>query len=104
MSAARRFALVLTLALATVAMSASPGLAQLGAPNPSGGTSLRQTTEEGTGSVGLSDYLSSGLSIDLGLRSWLNSYAVSRFFVPAATRPVSGRTLTAAAPRRVWGR
>ena len=104
MSAARRSALVLILALATLAVSATSTLAQVGTPNPSGGISLRQTTEEGTGSVGLSDYLSSGLSIDLGLRSWLNSYAVSRFFVPAATRPVSGRTLTAAAQRRVWGR
>lgn len=104
MSAARRFALVLILALVTIAMSAASVLAQGGSPNPSGGISLRQTTEEGTGSVGLSDYLSSGLSIDLGLRGWLNSYAVSRYFVPAATRPVSGRKLTAAVPRRVWGR
>lgn len=101
MSAARRFALILTLALVTLAMSAASVLAQGSAPNPAGGTRLRAATEEGTGSVVLRDYLSAGFSIDLGLRGWLNSYAVSRYFVP---RPVSGRALSAATPRRVWGR
>jgi hypothetical protein len=101
MSAARRFALVLILALVTLAMSATSTLAQVGTPNPAGGTSLRPATEEGNGSVVLSDYLSAGFRIDLGLRGWLNSYAVSRYFVP---RPVSGRALSAATPRRVWGR
>lgn len=101
MSAARRSALILILALVTLAMSAASVLAQGSAPNPAGGTSLRRTTEEGTGSVVLSNYLSAGFSIDLGLRGWLSSYAVSRYFGP---RSISGRTLTAAWARRVWGR
>ena len=99
MSAAKRFALILILALTTIAVSAAS--AQVNPGNPSGGTSLRQTTEEGTGSVVLRDYLSAGFSLGSGLRGWLTSYALSRYFVP---RPVSGRALTAAAPRRVWGR
>jgi hypothetical protein len=104
MSVTRRFALVLIVAVATVALSAASVLAQGGSPNPSGGTRLTGTINEGTGSVSIGGYLAKGLSIDLGLRAWASSYFVSRYFVPAGTRPVSGRALTAYVPRRVWGR
>ena len=104
MSAARRFALILTLALATVALGAASVHAQATPTNPSGGTSLRQTIEEGTGSGGLADFLSRGLSFDLGLRSWISSIAVSRSLGSAAARPIAGRTLSAVLTRPVWRR
>jgi hypothetical protein len=104
MSAVRRLALVLIFALATAALGAASALAQVGTPNPGGGTCLRPTIEEGSGPVGLSRFLSSGFTIDLGLRSWINSYAVSRLVAPRASRPAADHTLTAAMPRRSWSR
>ena len=104
MSAARRFALVLTVALATAALGAASAHAQACPGNPSGGTSLRQTIEEGSGSVGFTAYLSRGLSFDGGLRSWISSIAVSRSIGSAAARPVAGRTLSAVLTRPVWRR
>lgn len=105
MSATRRFTLVFTLALAIIVMSAAAALAQGGSPNPSGGThGCRQVLVEGAGSIGLVDYLSKGLALDLGLRGWFDGHAMSRYVVPAANRRVSGRTLTAVAPRRIWER
>ena len=104
MSVTRRTALVLILAVATLTLCAASVFAQGSSPNPSGGTRCRPIIEEGTGSVSLGGYLSRGFSIDLGLRAWLTNYAVSRFYAPAATHPVSGRTLTAAVQRRVWAR
>jgi hypothetical protein len=104
MSAARSSALVLVLVFATLAMSAASVLAQVSSPNPSGGTSLRPSTEEGAAPIGIGDYLSAGFSIDLGLRGWLISHTVSRRLVPTGTHLPFGRTLTAVAPRRLWGR
>jgi hypothetical protein len=104
MSAARRLVLVITIATLTLALSAASVLAQGGAPNPSGGTSLRPTIEDGTGSVALGRFLSSGYTIDLAARGWITNYAASRFTVPTASRPVAGRTLAAAMPRKVWER
>ncbi len=102
MTAARKSALVLTLAAACLVLGSASALAQICPTNPSGGTSLRQTREEGSGTVRLTDYLSRGLSIDHGVRGWLSSYAVSRFVVPAASRPVSRWTLPALVQRWVW--
>lgn len=104
MSVTRRVALVLTVAAAVLTLSAASVLAQGGSPNPSGGTRLCPSTGEGTGSTSLAGYLAKGFSIDLGLRAWVNSYTVSRFFTPATTRRVSSRTLSAYGPRPVWGR
>jgi len=105
MSATRRLALVLTLVLVTVAMTAAAALAQGGSPNPSGGTSgCLPGLEERVGSIDFGDFLPRGFSIDLGARSWLNGFAISRYVVLAASRRVSERTLTAVAPRRVWAR
>src|SRR5882762_7474658 len=70
MSTTRRLALVLTLALATVIMTAAAALAQGGSPNPSGGTSsCRPGFEEGIGSIDLVSFLPRGFSIDLGAHS-----------------------------------
>jgi hypothetical protein len=104
MSAARRFTFVLALALAILGMSAASALAQVGSPNPSGGTSLRPATGEGPDLIGIGDYLSAGFSIDLGLRGWLISRAVSQHVVPTGNHLGFARTLTAVAPRRLWGR
>jgi hypothetical protein len=101
MSAGRRFAIVLVLALALPLLSATSVLAQGGSPNPSGGTRLCPSTQEGRGSVALGQFISKGLPLDLGLRAWLSSYTVSRI-VSAASRPATGRTMTATAPRKVW--
>lgn len=103
MSATRRVALVVTLALVTVVLSAAAALAQGGSPNPSGGTSCRLSYEERGGSIGLTSFFNRGLSFDLGLQSWLNGFAVTRFVAPPVGRG-SGRTPAAVTPRRVWGR
>jgi hypothetical protein len=105
MSRSRKLALVFTLALATIAMTAAAALAQGGSPNPSGGTTIcRPAVEEGPGSAGLGGYLPKGFVIDLGVRSWLNAFAPSRYAVPTARHPVNHPALSAVAPRRVWSR
>lgn len=104
MSAARRFALVFILALTTVALSAASVMAQTNGGNPSGGTSLRQTLEEGSSPSPTTDPVSFDLSFDYAFPGWLSSYLVTRSYVRAATRPVSSLTWKAMVQRRVWGR
>lgn len=104
MSATRRLALVLTLALATVVVSATAVLAQGGAPNPSGGTSsYNPGLDGGLTPISLGDYMPRGFSIDL-TRSWVSTFAASRYVALAANHRLSVRTLAAVAPRRTWAR
>lgn len=103
MSAAKRVALVISIALLTLALSAAAVLAQGSAPNPSGGTSIHPPVEDSTGPIGLGRFLSSGFTLDLRARGWLIGYAASRFTVSAA-RPAAGPAVTAVMPRKIWGR
>ena len=98
MFAAKRFTLVLAVALVTLALSAASVLAQAGAPNPSGGTGLRRTVEEGTGTLSPTDFLSGGVSVDLGLRSWLGGFA------PFRSRAAADRKMMAVVQQRIWRR
>jgi hypothetical protein len=79
MSTARRFALVVTFASALAALYAAAAHAQASPTNPSGGTSLRQTTLEGSGSSGAAGVLSRDLSVQIGWKSWLGTFAASRY-------------------------
>ena len=105
MSATRRLALVLTLALATVVASATVVLAQGGSPNPSGGTSSYQPTiDTGLTPISLADYLPRGFSIDMSARSWITGFAASRYVALAGAPRLTVRTMAAVAPRRIWSR
>jgi hypothetical protein len=105
MSATRRLALTVTLALATVVAGATAVLAQGGSPNPSGGTqSIQPGLDGGLAPISLGDYMPRGFSIDLGARSWISGFAASRYAVLATNHRLSVRTLSAVAPRRVWAR
>lgn len=105
MSATRRLALVLTLALATVVASATAVLAQGGSPNPSGGTSAFQPVlDTGLTPISLTDYLPRGFSIDMSARSWISGFAASRYVALVGNRRLTVRTMAAVAPRRVWSR
>lgn len=105
MSGSRRLALVLTLALATVVMTAVAAFAQGGSPNPSGGTSsCRPGFEEPSSPLGLGATLPKGFTIGFGVRTWFNTFAPSRYTAPTAGRTVTQPSLSAVAPRRVWSR
>lgn len=101
-SGAKRVALILTLVTATLAIGATALFAQSGVPNPFGGTCLRRTVEETSGPAVPTGVLSRGMSIDLGLQSWLNSLSAYRPTVTTSSRPVVGSRRTAVMPRRVW--
>jgi hypothetical protein len=99
----KKAALVLSLFLAVGVLSAAPALSQVGPGNPSGGTSLRQTTEEGPGSFGPVGFLSRNLTFTGGWQRWFASFAPSRQAVSIASRPSDIRSLLAVA-RRPSGR
>jgi len=79
MSTARRLALPVVVASALVLLGAAAALAQVGPTNPSGGTSLRQTTLEGSGSFGSAGVLSRDLSVRAGWQSWFGTFTPSRY-------------------------
>ena len=94
MSTARRFALVVLLASALAALNAAAAHAQAGPTNPSGGTSLRQTTLEGQGSFSPAGILARDLSFQTGWQSWLGAFAVSHY-TPSVARTWDWRSLSA---------
>ena len=102
MSAARSLAVILVLAIGIPALSAAAAFAQCGGPSPSGGTRLVPTIQEGRGAFDFGRYLPRGLSIDIGLRMWLQSALVTRMVPSPVSRSALGHAPAATAPRRVW--
>jgi len=102
-SGAKRVALVLILVTATLAIGATSLFAQSGVPQPSGGTCLRRTVEEGSGPIALNlnGTPSRNVSSDLGIQNWLVSFTAYRPVVTTSSRPVLGSRRTAV-PRRIW--
>lgn len=100
MSIARRLALIAMVISALVALNVAAALAQAGPTNPSGGTSLRQTTLEGSGSSGTAGALSRDLSI-IGWKSWLGPFAASGKGFAVAGRTWNWPSLSAVMPRSV---
>ena len=96
---AKKAALVLSLLLAVAALSAAPALAQVGPYNPSGGTSLRQTVEEGYGPFSPAGFLSRTLSINGGWQGWFATFAASRQASAISPRPSDVRSLLAVTRR-----
>lgn len=101
MSAVRRLAVVLVVAVATAVLGTASAHAQASPTNPSGGTSVRQAIDEGTPSLGFRDLLSRGTSLGVGLRGWILSLAAARSLDFTAAGPSAGRTLSAILPRPV---
>lgn len=102
MSTARRFAILVTVAGALTLLSAAAAQAQIGPTNPSGGTSLRQTNLEGTGSFSPAGILARNLSFQTGWDSWFGAFTASRF-VPSVAVWTDWRSLSAVV-RRPAGR
>lgn len=103
MSAAKRFVLAALVASALVTLNVSAVHAQACPGNPSGGTGLRQTVEEGSGPTGSGFTFMRGLSINPALQSWFGTFAASRYASSVVSRPVNGHSLLAIA-RRTNGR
>jgi len=101
---ARKSALVIALVVAATTVVIASASAQVGPNNPSGGTSLRQTTEEGIGTFGSAGFLFRALSIGYGWQPWLGTFATSRQSATLAPRPTGIRSLLAVARRQSWSR
>ena len=99
MSTAMKFALVVMVAGTLGILGAVAAHAQVGPTNPSGGTSLRQTTLEGSGSFTPAGFLSRVLSIQTGWQSWFGTFAASRYASSVAVRPSDWRSLSAVVRR-----
>lgn len=97
----RKIALVLAVAVVATALATASASAQIGPNNPSGGTGLRQTTEEGNGAFGPADILSPGPA---GWRTWLGVLAAHKSSSHFATRSSDARALLAVARRHAWKR
>src|SRR5262245_13667994 len=102
MSGARKFSVAVALVFATLVLGPASALAQMGGPSPSGGTSLRQTVEEGSGPVASITVYSGGGSIDL--RSWLLHLVATRSYAPAPSQPLAVSRTLAVVQRRIWHR
>ena len=103
MSAAKRFSLVLIVTGALAILGAAAAHAQASPSNPSGGTGLRQTIEEGPGAFITVGSLSHDLSFHPAWQSWLGTFTASRFASAVASRPTDARSMLAIA-RRLNGR
>ena len=104
MSAARRLSIVLALAVVTVALYSASASAQACPGNPSGGTSLRQTREEGTVPAPSTDFLPRGISLDTGLQGWFSTFVAARYPFAVASRSIPGRAVWAITQRKLGGR
>lgn len=101
---ARKSALVVMLVIAATTLVIASAFAQVGPTNPSGGTGLRQTVEEGSGTYRPAGFVSGGVSFDSAWGSWLGTFAASRYASTVATRPTDVRSLLAIARRQSWKR
>ena len=97
--AVKKAAWVLAALVALTALTAGSASAQIGPTNPSGGSSLRQTVDEGSGTFSRFGFLSRNLSAAAGWQGWLASYAASRFVIQTASRSSEGRTVLAVTRR-----
>ena len=95
----RKAALVATLVIASTTLVIASAFAQAGPTNPSGGTWLRQTVEEGTGSP-----KSTGMSFGSGWTSWVATFSASRSAFMVAPRTTETRSILSAARRTAWKR
>ena len=85
MSTVRRFTIPLVMAGAIAVLGSTVALAQAGPGNPSGGTSLRQTTFEGTGSLSQPAPVLRELPGPTSWQTWFG-FSLSRYGVSATTR------------------
>jgi len=99
MSTAIRVALGVMVAGVIVSSIAADAFAQCGPTNPSGGTSLRQTAFEGSGSFSPAGLLSRDLSFQTGWQGWLSTFAASRYASTVAGRVQDWRSLSAVVRR-----
>ena len=84
MSVARRIALVAMVAGSLAILSAAPAHAQACPTNPSGGTWLRQTAEDGSTPGGS---ILRQPTIHPGWQTWFGTFAASRYASSIASRP-----------------
>lgn len=96
MSVARKFALVAMVAGSLAILTAASAHAQASPGNPSGGTWLRQTAEEGSTPGGM---ISRQLTIHPGWQTWFGTFAASRYASSVASRPSDVGSLLAVARR-----
>jgi hypothetical protein len=101
---ARKSALVAMLVVAATTLVIASAFAQVGPTNPSGGTGLRQTVEEGSGPSIPAGFFSRGFSFDAGWSSWLGTFAASRYASTVAPRSTEMRSILAVARRQSWKR
>jgi hypothetical protein len=79
MSTVRKLTSAVLAAGVIAVLGATVVFAQAGPPNPSGGTGIRQTTFEGTGSMTSSAPLTRDLWGQLAWQSWFGSFSLSRY-------------------------
>lgn len=93
MSTVRRLSIPVMVAGAIAVLSATVAFAQTGPSNPSGGTSLRQTTFEGTGSFSQPAPMTRSLP---GLTAWQGfSFSLSQYAFSTTTRVGEWRLMPA---------
>lgn len=97
----RKALLVAMLVVFATTLAIATAFAQVGPNNPSGGTWLRQTTEEGTGSFKSTTF---GTSFGTGWSSWLGTFAASRSIAMGSPRSTDTRSILAVARRTSWKR
>ena len=103
MSGARRITVASALVFVAMVVGAASVLAQAGVPSASGGSSLRRTVEEGSGSVTMTSGASAAGSIELlSLRGWIIRFAAMTSNLTAAPRPVADARTLAVKQRRTW--
>ena len=98
---ARKTVLVAMFVVCATTLVIASAFAQVGPTNPSGGTWLRQTVEEGTGSS-RSTVFPAGTSFGTGWSSWLGTFAASRSAATVAPRSTDRRSTLAVARRNSW--
>lgn len=99
----RKIVLVAMLVLAATTLVIASASAQAGPGNPSGGTWLRQTVEEGTGSY-KTTLSPTGTSFGAGWGSWLGTFAASRSSATVGLRSTDTHSILAVARRTSWKR
>jgi uncharacterized protein YcnI len=99
MSVARQVALVAMIAGSLAILTAASAHAQACPTNPSGGTWLRQTAEDGSSPGGV---IARQPTIHPGWQTWLGTFAASRYASSVAARP-SERSSMLAVSRRSNG-